>query len=231
MKRSSFVTRHTLPWLSLMVRRISCGLRLLRVWKRLRLWELFVNGLKRTTAFRKELLVIRLSSLIHSWHITSSMGLTWSIMAKALADEGYADKVTVRQAVKKKVAWARNCQLTVSGYSPLEMATGRRPPDLFDVETSTPELIPRMRTVPLWNCNALPGGLIRRPDNHWISERILLDGSCRQTVPIRKEIVCLFGTRMSPRRSPKVYGSDALSCHRKVLWCWLKFIVLCFERR
>eukprot|EP00439_Symbiodinium_sp_Y106_P033552 s5219_g4.t1 len=63
---------------------------------------------------------------------------TWSIMAKALADEGYAEKVTVRQAVKK-VAWARNCQLTVSGYSPLEIATGRRPPDLFDVETSTPE--------------------------------------------------------------------------------------------
>ena len=31
---------------------------------------------------------------------------TWSIMAKALADEGYAEKVTVRQAVKK-VAWAR----------------------------------------------------------------------------------------------------------------------------
>ena len=44
-------------------------------------------------------------------------------MAKALADEGYAEKVTVRQAVKK-VAWARNCQLTVSGYSPLEIATG-----------------------------------------------------------------------------------------------------------
>ena len=59
-------------------------------------------------------------------------------MAKALADEGYAEKVTVRQAVKK-VAWARNCQLTVSGYSPLEIATGRRPPALFDVETSTPE--------------------------------------------------------------------------------------------
>ena len=60
---------------------------------------------------------------------------TWSIMAKALA---YAERVTVRQAVKK-VAWARNCQLTVSGYSPLEIATGRRPPDLLDVETSTPE--------------------------------------------------------------------------------------------
>ena len=51
-------------------------------------------------------------------------------MAKALTDEGYVDRVTVRQAVKK-VVWARNCQLTVSGYSPLEIATGRRPPDLF----------------------------------------------------------------------------------------------------
>ena len=62
----------------------------------------------------------------------------WAYMAKSLEDEGYVDKVTVRQAVKK-VVWARNCQLTVSGYSPLEIATGRRPPDLFDVETSTPE--------------------------------------------------------------------------------------------
>ena len=62
----------------------------------------------------------------------------WVHMAKALTEEGYVDRVTVRQAVKK-VVWARNCQLTVSGYSPLEIATGRRPPDLFDVETSTPE--------------------------------------------------------------------------------------------
>ena len=52
---------------------------------------------------------------------------------RQLADEGYAEKVTARQAVKN-VAWARNCQLTVSGYSALEIATGRRPPDLFDVE-------------------------------------------------------------------------------------------------
>ena len=56
----------------------------------------------------------------------------WVYMAKSL------DRVTVHQAIKK-VVWARNCQLTVSGYSPLEIATGRRPPDLFDVETSTPE--------------------------------------------------------------------------------------------
>ncbi|CAE7361785.1 unnamed protein product [Symbiodinium sp. CCMP2456] len=48
------------------------------------------------------------------------------------------EKVTVRQAVKK-VAWARNCQLTVSGYSSVETATGKRPPDLLDAETSTPE--------------------------------------------------------------------------------------------
>ena len=41
----------------------------------------------------------------------------WVHMAKALTDEGYVDRVTVRQAVKK-VVWARNCQLTVSGYFP-----------------------------------------------------------------------------------------------------------------
>ena len=45
--------------------------------------------------------------------------------------------VTIREAVKRTV-WARNTQLTVSGYSPLEIATGRRPPDLLDIETSDP---------------------------------------------------------------------------------------------
>ena len=33
----------------------------------------------------------------------------------------------------------QNTQLTISGYSPLEVATGRRPPDLFDVEKANPE--------------------------------------------------------------------------------------------
>ena len=112
--------------------------------------------------FRKESLEIKPFSLISSCHTTSFMALllilvvlvllgpnraetavrlfkrTWSIMAKALADEGFAEKVTVREAVKK-VAWARNCQLTISGYSLLEIATGRGPPDVFDMETRCPE--------------------------------------------------------------------------------------------
>ena len=74
-------------------------------------------------------------------------------MVKALADEGFAEKVTVRQA------GARNCQLTVSGYSPLETATGRRPPDLLDVETGSPEQLSvdlLLRIGPLWNSRELP---------------------------------------------------------------------------
>ena len=55
-----------------------------------------------------------------------------------IKEEGFLESITVRDAVKK-VVWARNCQLTISGYSPLEIATGRRPPDLLDVETSSPE--------------------------------------------------------------------------------------------
>ena len=43
--------------------------------ERRRLWELFVNGLKRTIVFLKELLEIKHSSPTHSWHITSSMGV------------------------------------------------------------------------------------------------------------------------------------------------------------
>ncbi len=39
----------------------------------------------------------------------------------------------------KMTAWARNTQLTISGYPPFEVATGRRPPDIFDVDTANPE--------------------------------------------------------------------------------------------
>ena len=62
----------------------------------------------------------------------------WTIMALSLEGDERFNGVTIRQAVKMTV-WARNTQLTISGYSPLEIATGRRPPDLFDVETANPE--------------------------------------------------------------------------------------------
>ena len=62
----------------------------------------------------------------------------WTIMAMSLEGDERFNGVTIRQAVKMTV-WARNTQLTISGYSPLEIATGRRPPDLFDVETANPE--------------------------------------------------------------------------------------------
>ena len=64
----------------------------------------------------------------------------WSLMTQSLEGDERFNGVTIRQAVKMTV-WARNTQLTISGYSPLEVATGRRPPDLdlFDVETANPE--------------------------------------------------------------------------------------------
>ena len=62
----------------------------------------------------------------------------WIIMAMSLEGDERFNGVTIRQAVKM-TAWARNTQLTISGYSPLEIATGRRPPDLFDIETANPE--------------------------------------------------------------------------------------------
>ena len=57
-------------------------------------------------------------------------------MTKNLEDDRFKG-ITIREAVKLTV-WARNTQLTVSGYSPLKIATGRRPPDLLDIETSDP---------------------------------------------------------------------------------------------
>ena len=74
----------------------------------------------------------------------------WEFMTKSLEDERFRG-ITVREAVKRTV-WARNIQLTISGYPPLEIATGRRPPDLLDVETSDPvqlsaEPLPEDRTL------------------------------------------------------------------------------------
>ena len=60
----------------------------------------------------------------------------WQLMTKSLEDDRFKG-VTIREAIKRTV-WARNTQLTTSGYSPLEIATGRRPPDLLDIETADP---------------------------------------------------------------------------------------------
>ena len=73
----------------------------------------------------------------------------WELMTKSLEDERFRG-ITVREAVKK--IWARNIQLTISGYSPLEIETGRRPPDLLDVESAGPvqlstEPLPEDRTL------------------------------------------------------------------------------------
>ena len=69
----------------------------------------------------------------------------WHVMKVDLDDPRFRG-VTVREVVKK-VVWARNCQLTISGYSPIEIATGRRPPDLFDLETASPCKRPLLRQV------------------------------------------------------------------------------------
>jgi hypothetical protein len=38
----------------------------------------------------------------------------------------------------KKAVWARNTQLTFSGKSPIELAFGRRPPDIIQTENADP---------------------------------------------------------------------------------------------
>ena len=43
-------------------------------------------------------------------------------------------------------SWARNNQLTLSGMTPIELALGRRPPDLLDAENESPE---QLTTDPL----------------------------------------------------------------------------------
>ena len=47
-------------------------------------------------------------------------------------------KITVKHLCRV-ACWARNNQLMVGGKTPLELAYGRKPPPIFDVETATPE--------------------------------------------------------------------------------------------
>ena len=60
----------------------------------------------------------------------------WQLMTKSVEDDRFKG-VTIREAIKRTV-WARNTQLTINSYSPLEIATGRRPPDLLDIEPADP---------------------------------------------------------------------------------------------
>ena len=118
-------------------------------------WHIFENGMNTTTAFQRPLLEMKLSSsllrcvqwvLQVSWHqkftmrtkntmMAKNRGETavrlskkqWALMVMSLEGDGRLDGVTIRQAVKMTA-------VTISGYSPVEIATGRRPPDLFDVE-------------------------------------------------------------------------------------------------
>ena len=53
-------------------------------------------------------------------------------------EDPLANTATIQQLVKM-AAWARNNQLTISGKTPIEMAFGRRPPDLLDLEGQNPE--------------------------------------------------------------------------------------------
>eukprot|EP00971_Amphidinium_carterae_P068854 1363228-Amphidinium_carterae.3 len=66
-----------------------------------------------------------------------------------VCEEARTDKslalITARDAVRE-CCWARNTQLAISGYSPVELATGRRPPDQLDLELLTPE---QLSTTPL----------------------------------------------------------------------------------
>ena len=48
------------------------------------------------------------------------------------------NKVTLRDLIRE-CCWARNTTLTISGYTPIELATGRRPTDHSDLELMKPD--------------------------------------------------------------------------------------------
>ena len=59
------------------------------------------------------------------------------VMARLVEEDLSLESATPRQVIRKCV-WARNSQLMTSGRTPLELAFGRPPPPLPDVETMNP---------------------------------------------------------------------------------------------
>ena len=63
---------------------------------------------------------------------------TFAVLAKDVAADPTIKFPTFRQLVQK-VRWARNQAPTISGMTPIELATGRRPVPLLDVENANPQ--------------------------------------------------------------------------------------------
>ena len=118
--------------------------------------------------------------------------------------------VTIRQAVKMTV-WARNTQLTISGYSPLEVATGRRPPDLFDVETADPEQLSATPPDEDLSTLALQRLAVRAHQEARQSGDLRHD-MARRTIHLtdltNKEMRCFIGTKIPASSRIKENGSE-----------------------
>ena len=76
-----------------------------------------------------------------------------------LEEDPIRKKTTVRQ-ILREACWARNVSLTYGGKTPLELAFGRRPPDIVSIENASPgqltlpnleadEVVKRVREVAL----------------------------------------------------------------------------------
>ena len=143
----------------------------------------------------------------------------WQIMSKNLEDDRFRG-ITIREAVKRTV-WARNTQLTVSGYSPLEIATGRRPPDLLDIETSDPaqlsvDPLPEDKTQ--LELQRLAPDKLLTSDMTWPNEQChqmdLTNQVTRFSLGVPLSMLMLLLQRHGRRKD----GSEVLLSLRKVLW-------------
>ena len=61
----------------------------------------------------------------------------WMLMSDFAREDPSLEEITCRDIVHA-CSWARNNSPMLSGFSPIELATGRKPSPLFDVESATP---------------------------------------------------------------------------------------------
>ncbi len=61
----------------------------------------------------------------------------WVLLHDLIREDPSLKEITCRDIVRV-CSWARNNSIMASGFSPIELATGRRPTPLFDLESATP---------------------------------------------------------------------------------------------
>ena len=121
----------------------------------------------------------------------------WTRMATSLEGDDRFNGFTIQQAVKMTV-WARNTQLTISGFSPLEIATDLLICLMLKQQVQNGWLQNHLKKMyQHWHYKDLLWEHIRKPDKQLIWDMTWQEGQCHLMGLIDKVMKCLTGIKTS----------------------------------